>query len=110
MPFDLEYYNLFLRNQGDLYCIRLKDGKTLKGVPGVASNVNPMSHDAVFFVDFDDSPRRAFYWRDFIDAKKISLPTSQAAANSANTSAGVSAKAEKPGISTKCANQSPSSS
>ena len=112
MPFSFHYYELFRQNfmQGGRYCIKLKDGRTLKGVPTVGSMLDPDDPDAVFFITFDDSTQETLYWRDFVSAEKISLPTSQEEANSANTSAGVSAKTEKPGVSTKCANQSPSSS
>ena len=74
MPFDLDYYNLFLQNstQGDRYCIKLEDGKTLEGVPTAGSMLDPNDPDAVFFIQFDDSTQETLYWRDFVGAEKIS--------------------------------------
>ena len=75
MPFDLSFYNLFNQNlvQGDRYCIKLKDGRVLEGVPTAGSMLNINNPDAeVFFVDLDDSTQETFCWGDFVGAEKIS--------------------------------------
>lgn len=74
MPFDLSFYNLFNQNfvQGDRYCIKLKNGRVLEGVPTAGSMLNINDLDAEVSVDLDDSTQDTFCWGDFVGAEKIS--------------------------------------